>query len=110
MASVDSWSPFIFGAVGTMCHVKHFPALKAITKSYDRYLVRKQVKHHYVVQMFLFSMALFGSLGYEGGLGIIVGSIVLVASLFAVISFLIVKDDHASLELSLGFNAIANIS
>eukprot|EP01056_Protomagalhaensia_sp_Gyna25_P003744 Protomagalhaensia_sp_Gyna_25__3743@NODE_3364_length_605_cov_3_858657_g2820_i0_p1_GENE_NODE_3364_length_605_cov_3_858657_g2820_i0NODE_3364_length_605_cov_3_858657_g2820_i0_p1_ORF_typecomplete_len165_score2_60DUF4818/PF16089_5/4_4e03DUF4818/PF16089_5/0_03DUF4818/PF16089_5/8_5e03DUF202/PF02656_15/19DUF202/PF02656_15/95RseC_MucC/PF04246_12/64RseC_MucC/PF04246_12/52_NODE_3364_length_605_cov_3_858657_g2820_i0111584 len=88
-AFFDIWTPFVFGVVGVMAHIKQFPNICKLTKNFLRYFV------------FLLVAALFANLGYNGGLGIICGSVTLLAALFAVIIFF-VSDGNACLDLSIG--------
>lgn len=85
----DAWTPFVFGAIGVMAHIKQFPNICKLTKNFLRYFV------------FLFIMALFANLGYNGGLGILFGSVTLLAALFALIIFFM-SDGNACLDLSIG--------
>eukprot|EP01055_Gregarina_sp_Pseudo9_P000229 Gregarina_sp_Pseudo_9__228@NODE_1148_length_1837_cov_198_471079_g1074_i0_p3_GENE_NODE_1148_length_1837_cov_198_471079_g1074_i0NODE_1148_length_1837_cov_198_471079_g1074_i0_p3_ORF_typecomplete_len160_score11_81DUF4818/PF16089_5/4_8e03DUF4818/PF16089_5/0_17DUF4818/PF16089_5/4_4e03_NODE_1148_length_1837_cov_198_471079_g1074_i011091588 len=85
----DIWTPFVFGVVGVMAHIKQFPNICKITKNFLRYFV------------FLFVVALFANLGYNGGLGIIFGAVTLLGALFSLIIFF-VSDGNACLDLSIG--------
>eukprot|EP01054_Gregarina_sp_Poly1_P001248 Gregarina_sp_Poly_1__1247@NODE_1302_length_4433_cov_312_071461_g846_i1_p3_GENE_NODE_1302_length_4433_cov_312_071461_g846_i1NODE_1302_length_4433_cov_312_071461_g846_i1_p3_ORF_typecomplete_len159_score0_08TERT_thumb/PF17984_1/2_7e03TERT_thumb/PF17984_1/0_13SLATT_3/PF18184_1/1_6SLATT_3/PF18184_1/3_7e02DUF4818/PF16089_5/2_5e03DUF4818/PF16089_5/0_31DUF4818/PF16089_5/6_4e03_NODE_1302_length_4433_cov_312_071461_g846_i128333309 len=90
----DIWTPFVFGVLGIMAHIRQFPTICKITGNFLRYFV------------FLFTSALFANLGYRGGLGIICGSVALLAALFALITFF-ACDDSACLDLSIGMKVRA---
>lgn len=84
-ALADHWTPCIFGFVGALLHFRTFH-VRVITKSFIRFFI------------FHFLMALFGSIGYEGGLGILISIAPFVASLLSLITFF-VCDDTADLNL-----------
>eukprot|EP01053_Blabericola_migrator_P000194 Blabericola_migrator_1__193@NODE_1051_length_5591_cov_140_882513_g723_i0_p3_GENE_NODE_1051_length_5591_cov_140_882513_g723_i0NODE_1051_length_5591_cov_140_882513_g723_i0_p3_ORF_typecomplete_len158_score13_27Phage_holin_1/PF04531_13/34Phage_holin_1/PF04531_13/26Formdeh_trans/PF09163_11/1_5Formdeh_trans/PF09163_11/2_2e03DUF2231/PF09990_9/25DUF2231/PF09990_9/5_7e02FeoB_associated/PF12669_7/8_1e03FeoB_associated/PF12669_7/0_75_NODE_1051_length_5591_cov_140_882513_g723_i050355508 len=89
-AFFDIWTPMVLGVMGIMAHIKQFPNLCAmLTKDFTRYFI------------YLLVTALFGNLGYNGGLGIIVGAVTLLAALFALIS-IFVDNSTACLDLSIG--------
>eukprot|EP01056_Protomagalhaensia_sp_Gyna25_P000878 Protomagalhaensia_sp_Gyna_25__877@NODE_1422_length_1850_cov_541_589729_g1147_i0_p2_GENE_NODE_1422_length_1850_cov_541_589729_g1147_i0NODE_1422_length_1850_cov_541_589729_g1147_i0_p2_ORF_typecomplete_len158_score16_54_NODE_1422_length_1850_cov_541_589729_g1147_i06731146 len=85
----DIWTPFLLGLLGVMAHIRQFPNICKLTKDFVRYFI------------FLFIVALFGNLGYNGGLGIIVGSVTLLAALFVLI-VIFVNNENACLDLSIG--------
>ncbi|PFH37509.1 hypothetical protein BESB_039670 [Besnoitia besnoiti] len=82
---VDIWTPFVMGAVSILCHVRMFH-LEFITVNFAHFFAWN------------FIMALFGNIGYAGGVGIIVASFTLLTTLLSLIC-IIVCNENASLQL-----------
>lgn len=85
---IDFWTPFVMGVISILCHLDRFK-LDWICKSF--------------LQFFLwnFILALFGNIGYSGGIGIIVASFTLLTTLLSLLCvFVCDKDQSASLHLS----------
>ncbi|CDJ51419.1 hypothetical protein, conserved [Eimeria brunetti] len=69
---VDVWTPFIFGTVSVVAHFNTFES-SFITGDFFRFFFWNLI------------MALFGNLGYAGGLGIICGSFTLLVAFFSLV-------------------------
>ncbi|PHJ22354.1 transmembrane protein [Cystoisospora suis] len=82
---VDIWTPFVMGAVSILCHLKMFH-LEFITVNFAHFFAWN------------FVMALFGNIGYAGGVGIIVASFTLLTTLLSLICIIVCNED-ASLQL-----------
>eukprot|EP00922_Rhytidocystis_sp_ex-Travisia-forbesii_P050733 GHVS01075354.1.p1 GENE.GHVS01075354.1~~GHVS01075354.1.p1 ORF type:complete len:179 (+),score=21.47 GHVS01075354.1:229-765(+) len=93
---VDVWTPMFMGVITTLVH---FPSFQCplIDQNFWRMF------------LWLFIMAMFGNLGYEGGIGIIFGAITLFVDLLCLITA-VIHDGPASLELAwpAKFNLAAN--
>ncbi|CDJ56962.1 hypothetical protein, conserved [Eimeria maxima] len=68
---VDVWTPFIFGTISVVAHFSSFEFF--ITGDFFRFFFWNLI------------MALFGNLGYAGGLGIICGSFTLLVAFFSLV-------------------------
>eukprot|EP00915_Cephaloidophora_sp_WS-2016_P002585 GHVH01003470.1.p1 GENE.GHVH01003470.1~~GHVH01003470.1.p1 ORF type:complete len:200 (+),score=20.42 GHVH01003470.1:38-637(+) len=85
----DTWAPLLMGVITIMGHYGMNSVFKQVTASFSRYLIWN-----------LF-MLMFGVLGYDGLLGIVV-SVPVVLCCFCCIACMIAGDDSACLELSRG--------
>eukprot|EP00922_Rhytidocystis_sp_ex-Travisia-forbesii_P006233 GHVS01009033.1.p1 GENE.GHVS01009033.1~~GHVS01009033.1.p1 ORF type:complete len:179 (+),score=15.77 GHVS01009033.1:464-1000(+) len=83
---VDTWTPIVMGFVTTLVNFPSFNC-RMISGNFARMFV------------WLFVVAMFGNLGYSGGIGIIVGSFTFLADLFCLVTALL-HDGPANLELS----------
>ncbi|EZG50496.1 putative transmembrane protein [Gregarina niphandrodes] len=86
----DVWTPFFFGLLGCLAHLSQFSLVNRIAKDFIHYFV------------FLMIQGLFGNIGYDGGMGIIVSGFTFLAALFSLISFFMDQEAQASLNLNLG--------
>lgn len=85
--SADTWTPLVMGGMTVLCHLTAFN-LTSLNKNFTRHFV------------WLFIVAMNGNLGYEGGLGIVFGSITLFVALLCFIALLVVEQP-VSLRLKL---------
>eukprot|EP00922_Rhytidocystis_sp_ex-Travisia-forbesii_P006919 GHVS01010117.1.p1 GENE.GHVS01010117.1~~GHVS01010117.1.p1 ORF type:complete len:180 (-),score=30.30 GHVS01010117.1:242-781(-) len=87
---VDVWTPMVMGLLTTIIHFPSFH-IDILSQNFWRMF------------LWLFITAMFGNLGYVGGIGIIVGSITLLADLFCLITAFF-HEGPACLELTLASN------
>lgn len=83
---IDVWTPFVFGFISLLCHFNFYP-------------ITFNCKNFCVFFLWNLVQALFANLGYSGGIGIIVGSVSLLAALLSLICFILNRDADASLHL-----------
>lgn len=93
----DKWTPFVFGVVGVFAHLKQVP----VAESYVRRIAANSVNYLF----FNVLAALFGSIGFDGGLGIIIGSTILLTALLCLINVFMERDANLSLDLDLTCSA-----
>ncbi|KEP59840.1 UNVERIFIED_CONTAM: hypothetical protein HHA_229680 [Hammondia hammondi] len=85
---IDMWTPFVMGLASVLCHFESFD-LSLITGNFARFF------------LWNFVMALFGNLGYAGGMGVVVGSVTLLTTLFSLMCIFIC-DESAKLGIRFG--------
>ncbi|PFH34700.1 hypothetical protein BESB_067330 [Besnoitia besnoiti] len=83
---IDIWTPFVMGIISIMCHFNIYPIVF-------------NCKNFAVFFVWNFVQALFGNLGYCGGIGIITGSVSLLTALLSLICCFIDKNADASLRM-----------
>ncbi|OEH74308.1 hypothetical protein cyc_03609 [Cyclospora cayetanensis] len=82
----DIWTPFVMGLISILCHFSNFD-LSWMCKTYAHYFIWN------------FVLALFGNLGYAGGLGIIASAFSLLTALLSLICAFVVRNESPQLNL-----------
>ncbi|KEP65307.1 UNVERIFIED_CONTAM: hypothetical protein HHA_286770 [Hammondia hammondi] len=83
---IDIWTPFVMGMISVLCH-------------FDFYPIDFNSKNFAVFFVWNCLQALFGNLGYCGGIGIISGSFSLLVSLLSLICFILDRNADARLHI-----------
>ncbi|PFH33110.1 hypothetical protein BESB_083090 [Besnoitia besnoiti] len=85
---IDMWTPFVMGLAAVLCHFENFN-LSFITQDFMRFF------------LWNFILALFGNLGYAGGMGVVVGCVTLLTTFFSLIC-IFVCNGSAKLDIRFG--------
>ncbi|CBZ51595.1 conserved hypothetical protein [Neospora caninum Liverpool] len=83
---IDVWTPFVMGLISVLCHF-NFYSIDFNSKNFAVFFVWNCV------------LALFGNLGYCGGIGIISGSVSLITSFLSLICFILDRNADARLHI-----------
>ncbi|KAH0471534.1 MAG: uncharacterized protein KVP18_003489 [Porospora cf. gigantea A] len=89
----DKWTPFFMGFAGLTMHLKQIPLLKT--------QLQRCTQNSICFFAWNLVAALFGSLGFDGGLGIVVGTSILLTCLLCLITVFLERDADMSLKLDL---------
>lgn len=84
----DIWTPFVMGFISILCHFNSFE-LQWMSRTFVHYF------------LWNFVLALFGNIGYAGGIGIICSSFTFLCTLLSLICIIVVSDQSPKLGLSL---------
>ncbi|KAL8440511.1 hypothetical protein Efla_007243 [Eimeria flavescens] len=84
----DIWTPFVMGFVSILCHFPQY-SLSWMCRSYIHFFAWN------------FALALFGNIGYSGGVGIICSAFTFLCTLLSLICIFVLPDQSPRLELKL---------
>ncbi|KAL8443300.1 hypothetical protein Emag_005947 [Eimeria magna] len=84
----DIWTPFVMGCISVFCHFRQY-SLGWMCRTYLHFFVWN------------FALALFGNIGYAGGVGIICSAFSFLCALMSLICIFIARDQSPSLELQM---------
>lgn len=82
----DIWTPFVMGVISILCHFQNF-GLTWMCKTFIHFF------------LWNFAMALFGNIGYAGGIGVICSAFTLFCALLSLICIFIVPNQSPKLNL-----------
>lgn len=83
----DIWTPFVMGFISILCHFR-CESLRWMCRTYFHYFIWN------------FALALFGNIGYAGGIGIICSALTFLVTLLCLICIFVIRDQNPTLELS----------
>lgn len=82
----DIWTPFVMGFISILCHFHNF-GLTWMSKTYIHFFIWN------------FTLALFGNIGYAGGVGIICSAFTLLCALLSLICIFLIPKQSPKLDL-----------